>query len=826
MMKLKKTLCIVLALVMALGLLSACGGGGTTNTPTPEYAYVANYTELSRDFSGVSNSVLSNGRIYFLTNVKGDPIVEQIPTYDDNGNPILDENGEPVMEEYTYDSWLPAIFSVKTDGTDLQRFEGYTAIETPENAEYGSSWVTGMSAMTGGGFALIENVSYSIAAGSEDAAEDGETEAAADDAAATADALSAAVAVPTIAPMPAMSSSDVEYKYVETYYLRTFDASGAEGEKIDLSAMFAEENEYFYVSNFTVDGDGNIYMMVNGAIMVIGADGSKLGEIDLSNESTGVSNIVTAADGSVCALSYNSEYTALQLRPVNVSTLKLDAAVADLPTEAYGARVAGGSYDFCYNKGESFYGYTLATDTEEQLVTWINSDVDSNNISSACITDNGDIVCLSSEYSSSGDGTITYFITLKKTPYDQVPVKTTLTLACVYLDYRVKSQILDFNRKSSDYRIEVRDYSEFNTDDDYSAGLTKLITEIGSGAVPDILVTSSLPMDVFGNKGLFEDLWPYIEADEELGGRAGVVEPFFNAISEDGKLYQITSSFTVRTLAGPASIVGSEPGWDYDDIYAALDKMPEGCEVFSVGTTRDSVFSDVCSLNLSNFVDWSTGQCSFNSEEFIDLLEFANSFPQTFDWEHFEWNSEADDTYRVKEGKQLLISIYLSGLYNYSYYDAAFGGDMALKGYPGVEGSGAVFSAGSGLAISSACKNKDAAWSFIRYCLDEDYQKDNSYSGLSTNKAAYDAQFEDQIGQESYFYDVDGTETITTFTQEDADTIRAIVDNTVVAVGYSSDQINNIINEEAAYYFNGEKSAQDVAATIQNRVSIYVSEQS
>ena len=826
MMKQKKTLCIVLALVMALGLLSACGGGGTTNTPTPEYAYVANYTELSRDFSGVSNSVLSNGRIYFLTNVKGDPIVEQIPTYDDNGNPILDENGEPVMEEYTYDSWLPAIFSVKTDGTDLQRFEGYTAIETPENAEYGGSWVTGMCALPGGGFALIENVSYSIAAGSEDAAEDGETEAAADDAAATADALSAAVAVPTIAPMPAMSSSDVEYKYVETYYLRVFDASGAEGEKIDLSAMFAEENEYFYVSNFTVDGDGNIYMMVNGAIMVIGADGSKLGEIDLSNESTGVSNIVTAADGSVCALSYNSEYTALSLRPVNVSTLRLDEPIAELPSEAYGARVAGGSYDFCYNKGESFYGYTLATDTEEQLVTWINSDVDSNNISSAYLTENGDIVCLSSEYSSSGDGTITYFITLKKTPYDQVPQKTTLTLACVYLDYRVKSQILDFNRKSSDYRIEVRDYSEFNTDDDYSAGLTKLITEIGSGAVPDILVTSSLPMDVFGNKGLFEDLWPYIEADEELGGRAGVVEPFFNAISEDGKLYQITSSFTVRTLAGPASIVGSEPGWDYDDIYAALEKMPEGCEVFSVGTTRDSVFSDVCSLNLSNFVDWSTGQCSFNSEEFIDLLEFANSFPQTFDWEHFEWNSEADDTYRVKEGKQLLISIYLSGLYNYSYYDAAFGGDMALKGYPGVEGSGAVFSAGSGLAISSACKNKDAAWSFIRYCLDEDYQKDNSYSGLSTNKAAYDAQFEDQIGQESYFYDVDGTETITTFTQEDADTIRAIVDNTVVAVGYSSDQINNIINEEAAYYFNGEKSAQDVAATIQNRVSIYVSEQS
>ena len=61
---------------------------------------------------------------------------------------------------------------------------------------------------------------------------------------------------------------------------------------------------------------------------------------------------------------------------------------------------------------------------------------------------------------------------------------------------------------------------------------------------------------------------------------------------------------------------------------------------------------------------------------------------------------------------------------------------------------------------------------------------------------------------------------------EDADAIKAVVDNTVIAVGYSSDQITSIINEEAASYFNGEKSAQDVAATIQNRVSIYVSEQS
>ena len=123
---------------------------------------------------------------------------------------------------------------------------------------------------------ILENLR--IASGGDAAAEgDGSERSGEGETAVATDAL-AAVDVPVIEPMP---GGNVEYTYVETYYLRTFAASGADGEKIDQSAMFAEENEYFYVSNFTVDGDGNIYMMVNGAIMVNGADGSKLGEIDL-----------------------------------------------------------------------------------------------------------------------------------------------------------------------------------------------------------------------------------------------------------------------------------------------------------------------------------------------------------------------------------------------------------------------------------------------------------------------------------------------------------------------------------------------------------------
>lgn len=826
-MKMKKTLCLIMALAMVFGLLSACGGGdGKTDTETPEYTYVPTYTELGSDIGYVYNTVVSGGLIYVAGEVEGEEIVEQYQSYDENGNPILDEEGNPVMEEYTYTRTEPAIFTVNLDGTDFKRMEAYTAPEFPEEAEGGSFWINNLCSVPNGGVAVVENVYYSIPVYGEDGGDGGDT-AAEDTPVATGAPLAATSSdISVDAPAPDTSGQPMDYQYVEKYNLRVFDASGAQTFCAELSSLI-ESEDYFYVSAFAVSGTGEAVLMANGnAIYVLNADGSLKGSIDTSDLSNGISNFVTLGDGSVAALVYGEDYAAFDLRPVDTAAMQLGEATASLPTDAYSARPSGGGYDFCYNKGESFYGYKLADGSEEKLVTWINCDVNSNNLTSPYITEEGNIVCLSSEYSNTGDGATTYFITLTKTPYDQVPQKTTLTLACVYLGYDIKNQILDFNRKSSDYRIEVRDYSEFNTEDDYSAGYTKLITEIGSGAVPDIMVTDGLPIETFGAKGLLADLWPFIDADEELGGRAGVVEPVFNALSQDGKLYEISSSFYITTIAGPASIVGTEPGWTYEEMYAALDQMPEGCELFSLGTTRSDVFSSICMLNLSRFVDWTTGECSFDSDDFISLMEFANRFPETFDWEHHEWTNEDSDAYRIKEGRQLLVTLSLSDPYSYNYYSEMFNGDMALKGFPDVPGSGAVFNMnGTGLAIASTCKNQDAAWSFVRTLLTREYQENYTY-GFCTNRELCEENIQSMVGESYYSYDqVTGEEKEIIFTQENADLITDLINNTSMVADYNTSQINDIINEEVAYYFSGEKTAQDVAATIQNRVSIYVNEQ-
>ena len=816
-MKMKKTCCLVLALVLALGLLSACGGeGGPTNTPAPEFAYVAKYTELEGEFEGMNNACFAGGRIYFMSSVQDGEITESYVSYDENGNPILDENGEPVMEEYTYPNYVTALFSMNADGSDLKRVGSYAPTAIPEGAQ-GGSWVSAFTAAPDGRLIVAENVSYSTGSGEPGAATGSDLEVA---------PLSVDVPVTSDAP-------DVgEFTYVEKYLLRVFDQQGNETASIDLSQFNENEEEYFYMSGMVADGDRGICVSVGNELLGISFEGELLYRIPAGEGIDGFMSLVNLSDGSAAVLAYANDYSEIKLLSVDAETGKLVDNEVGFDRSVYRVYPFGGDYDFGYNKGESFFGFDADTGKETKLLTWINCDVDGNNLSGVFPQENGDIVCLTTEYGNEG-GSTNYLISLVKTPYDQVPQKTTLTLACTGLDYTVKSEILRFNRMDGDYRIEVRDYSEYNTDEDYTAGNTKLITEIGAGADPDILITNGLPIDTFSARGYFTDLWSFIDADAELGGREALVEPFLNAISQDGKLYWITNSFNLVTLAGPGAVVGTEPGWTYDDFYAALDQMPEGCDILSLGTTKQSVFDSICNLNLDSFVDWGTGVCSFDSEEFINLLKFTDLFPAEFDWQNYEWTQNDSDDVRIKEGRQLLMSLSVGYPSDLVYYKGYFEGGMTLIGFPDVPGSGSVFSTYSpGFAISETCKEKDAAWRFVSGFLKEDFQNNYGSYGFSVNRKLFDKSFQDALGQEfnNYVMDASGeyvNQTIT-FTQEDMDMLLDVINNTqLFGQSYAStqDQLQKIVSEEVSSYFAGEKSAEDVAAMIQNRASIYVSEQ-
>ena len=327
----------------------------------------------------------------------------------------------------------------------------------------------------------------------------------------------------------------------------------------------------------------------------------------------------------------------------------------------------------------------------------------------------------------------------------------------------------------------------------------------------------------------------------------------FDVMSVDGKLYQVFSTFSIQTVVGATKVVGDRMSWTLDDLQAALATMPEGCTIFGEGDTKAGMLSNVLAQNMDAFVDWSTGQCSFDSEDFISLLEFCNSFPLEYDWNNVDWEEYEDDNTRVMNGKQMLLNAYLYDLGDsLQMYEVVFNGDYSFIGFPQEDGSvGSSFSLGNGIAMSSTCKDKEGAWSFMREYLMPQYANvDEEYMiggyNLSTNKADFEKMVEmamkkeyqldengnqvlDENGQPievpKYTYGFnDLTVDVYATTQEQYDQFMALY-NAIDSISTYDENIYNIVNEVAGGYFNGDKTVQDTAKQIQDRVTLYVNEQ-
>ncbi len=814
MKKIKKGLSLILVLTMALGLLSACGAdpgnpNNSKNTPTPDaegYAYVPAFQDLPADFGYIGRSCYFNDRIYFVADVKtGETITN---SYETGG---YDADGKAIMDEYSYDETRTGIFSMALDGSDVQGLDEYKPENIVGTGSYADSLYTNVNQLavgTDGNIWILENV-YGVTYNLPEDFVSSETSSAWDYA-----------------------------EQSEEYCLVELDGKGVELSRIDLASVAGAE-DYFYVNSMTIDKDGNFYMIANSKLYAMDSEGQMLFENGM--EDGWVDSLFTLGD-KVFACMYGQASGKQELKTIDLASKGFGTESYPVPYGAYNFIPGGGEYDYYHDNGTSLFGCDLETGEAEKIITWINSDVDGSNISSVIPLEDGRIVALSQNYSS-GES-VAELITMNLTPTSEVAHKETITYACMWLDYNLRSAIIKFNRTNANYRIEVQDYSEYNTEEDYSAGQTKLTAEILSGKVPDIFSTNGLPINRYGAKELLEDLWPFIEGDTELGGRDALVGPIFDALTtEEGKLYQIVPSASLWTVFGSSSVVGDKPGWTVEDAIAALATMPEGCEMFDLGITQTDILAQICNMGIDSFVDWETGACGFDSDEFIQLLEFAKIFPESFDWDSYYAGEGAiiynDDFTRIKEGKQMLASGQLYSLDYYQLYKQAFNGNMTAVGFPG-SSSASAFSLENGLAMSSSCKNKDGAWEFMRMLLDEKYQQENySYSGLPSNQKAFDNMFKEamtpeyvtdstgkQVERPKATWGFGGGENVEFYamTQEECDELMELINSTTRIYAYDKD-LYDVIADECTAFFAGQRSAQETAKNVQSRVSLYVNEQ-
>lgn len=622
----------------------------------------------------------------------------------------------------------------------------------------------------------------------------------------------------------------------QTYQLEKWAADGQLVYETDLSSL-TENTDYFYINYMEVDKDGNVYLADNNQnINVFGTEGDLLCSLSTDNYFAAMG---TSKDGDVYIAQWGSG-NGQELVKVDPVTKSFGSPLLGIPSNIYDSALIGGmTKDILLRDNSSMYEYDIKTQTSEEILSFIDCDINANYIRYYAPMEDGSVFLYLNDWESMS----TDLVVLTKKQASEVTQKEAITLGCMYLDGDIQKNIINFNKTNEKYRITVKDYSKDigEEEDAYEQAMMRMNNELLTGNGPDLLVLDNVNVNQLAAKGVWEDLNPYLDGSS-LIKREELVESVLKAYTAGDVLISIPSSFNISTLLSGQSLVGDEMGWTLDEMIAVVDKMPADTQVMQY-ITKDNLLSMSLIFNEETYINWSTGECSFDTEEFKQVLEFANRFPAEYNYDE----EQPSMPELVREGKLLLNDITLSDIAFYSIYEQIWGEPVTCIGYPSATTNGSSVRGYTALGMNSNSKQKEGAWEFLEYQVAQSSWDDRNSWGLPIKKAELDKLFEDAMTPE-YQLDQNGekmldengepitnskggygwgnsNETFEFFaaTQKQVDDIKEVIYNTTTRYNYDT-QLMNIIMEEAKPFFLGQKSVDEVTDIIQSRVQIYVNE--
>lgn len=594
-----------------------------------------------------------------------------------------------------------------------------------------------------------------------------------------------------------------------------------------------EEDEWFWIEKLMPLAGDKVLVSAMGKFTTYDSTGTALYTIEAESES-GFSNILMAKNDNLLLGSWNETWTKQVFRTCNPATGEMGEEV-EIPFSSNHYQFRDSRmHDMLLTDNNGIYKYNLGDAEPTMFMSYVNSDISATAMNN--IVELSDTQFVANYYDNAQQkqciGLFTYVA-----PED-IPDKDVIEVAAFNIPYDMRNHIVEFNKTNENYRVVTRDYSRYSTDSDYLAGYTKLNNDILAGDMPDILVMvdsgNEIPIDSYEEKGLFEDLNKFIDKDPEIK-REDLFGNVLEAYSTDGKLYRMPVNFYVQTLMGKTENVGPGPRWTMKEMMEAFAKMPEGASILGDQTTRDSVLWTFSTMAISDYIDETTGQCNFNSQGFKDVLTFLKDFPVevNLDYEDPSYWQQFETQYR--DNRTMLMQISLNNL-DYMIYNFGQMGtsDVSFVGFPTEKGMGAVISSGQQYGISAKSPNQEGAWEFLRYYLTDEYQK-QTYDMPMNKRIWLDKalecterpHYEDEEGNiiyEDYTYWLGEQEiVIDPLTKEQVDSIYNYVSFINKRMSYDTSLLD-IIKEEAAYFFEGDKTVDEVAEIIQGRIQLYMDE--
>ena len=634
------------------------------------------------------------------------------------------------------------------------------------------------------------------------------------------------------------------------YRIISLDESGAVTGSISLDELCKEledKYDYLYIQNIAVDAEGVIYLTFEQEVVAVNADGSKAFNIETSSWIQGMGNM---PDGSVYVTYYSDGVYALSVIDKESKSFSATYEMGNNSPNGFYS-IAEGNVMY-YSDGSAVRKLDLEAGANEVIFNWLGADINGQYVQGVHYVDENTIMAYYRDWSTDEEN----FVKVVKTDASLVPEKEILTMAALMSDSSIQQDVVAFNKASDTHRIELKTYLDLAsmTSADYenyeqfiSDAQTRMLNDITGKNPPDIIVATDgyINKDVLVEKGVLEELTPYLQ-------KAGYetedfVQGVVNSYAIDGKLYTLPNRFSASTLMADSAIVGDEAGWTLKEALEILKNLPEGVS-YATYTTPQSFVQQCLMYGYSMFVDEQKGTCNFDSDEFKAVLEMAKTFPK----EYVHDENAMSPPLRVQNGEILTWDLHIYDLQEIQMGLAVFGDRTpTFIGYPGVAGNGALIQgSGGNYAICSKSEYKDVAAEFVIDIITKPYDpEDYSSWGLPVLQEDLESYIDSELEIE-YLKDENGElildeegnpiplnggggvgygdweYTYRPSTREEADIMLDIINGACATSGSFNASIYSLIMEDVEAYLNDQKSVDDVAALIQNRVSLYLMENS
>jgi len=381
--------------------------------------------------------------------------------------------------------------------------------------------------------------------------------------------------------------------------------------------------------------------------------------------------------------------------------------------------------------------------------------------------------------------------------------KTILTIACWIKDFPLSLYVDEFNNRNSDYEIQIFEYYD-PTEQDFEEAMTRMRIDLIVNNRCDLLYLDSMDIYALENAGLLMDLLPLMEEDTQFQTE----EYYWNIWSlyqRSGKLYEWIPAFELTGVYGPSMLLSDIEAWTIEEYRDFTESTGQ-----RVGAITPTTM--ICSmLQYSNhdLISLENGTCHLDSEEFMEWLKFAGEF---------------------ESGNGSLRLHWIRGMMDYLSEQQMFETPVCLVNVPVSQRNSICASAHFSFGISSKTEHTDICWDFLEFLMDDDMLNQVTsgfeWVGFPMKKDLLISQLDCAMLPAS---DPDslvhnwGEDAIPIKEPDAARLLHQI--ETIDCVQKRIMAVLNIVIDESAAYFSGDKTIEETASLIQSRSSIYLSEQ-